>query len=544
MYYAHAGAGELHLRPILDLKKAEDVVVFSQISEATARLVKKYNGSLSGEHGDGRVRAPFIPLVLGEENYALFKRIKDQWDPHHLFNPGKIVDAAPMNTSLRYDVDQQTPEFDTILDFSATDGLLRMAEKCNGSGDCRKLPLSGGTMCPSYQASRNEKDTTRARANVLRSFLSKNTGPNPFDHKEIKEVLDLCLSCKACSSECPSNVDMASLKAEFLHQFYKTNTIPLRAKVFAYNSVLNQWASIFPNVSNLILSGKLTAPLLKRLLNIAPERSLPLLPKQSLRQWFLQQKSIANKPYIKQVYLFCDAFTNYHDAHIGIKAVQLLQRLNYDVKIIDHPESGRAALSKGLLKRAQMLARKNINIFSNLITEETPLIGIEPSAILSFRDEYLRLSSKENYIKVKELAKNSLLIDEFISNEFQAGNIRSDQFTHSSQKVLLHGHCHQKALASIQPTVWALSIPKNYSVEVIPSGCCGMAGSFGYEKEHYEMSVQVGEMVLFPAVRSESENTIISASGTSCRQQISDGTTREALHTIEILMGALVSFHE
>ena len=538
VYYAHAGAGELHLRPILDLKKEADIEAFFQISKASAELVKKYNGSLSGEHGDGRLRAPFIPLVVGQENYDLFKRIKDKWDPLHIFNPGKIIDAAPMNTSLRYQSGQETPDFDTILDFSSAGGMLRMAEKCNGSGDCRKLPLSGGTLCPSYQASRDEKNTTRARANTLRRFLTQNTAPNPFDHKEIREVLDLCLSCKACISECPSNVDMASLKAEFLHQYYTTNGVPLRAWFFANNNEMNQLGSIFPGLTNLILSSKWTSNLLKKSLQIAPKRSLPLLPKQSLRKWYKKQDFTRNQARQK-VYIFCDAFTNYHDAKIGIKAVQLLERLGYNVQIVDHPESGRAAISKGLLKKARAKAAQNVGIFAKLITEETPLIGVEPSALLSFRDEYPRLLAGENRKKALFIAKNALLIGEFITQEFEKGNIRKEQFHSEPKKVLLHGHCHQKALASIAPTVWALSIPKNYSVEVIPSGCCGMAGSFGYEKEHYEMSMQVGELVLFPAIRKADEQTILAASGTSCRQQILDGTKKKALHPVEILFDAL-----
>ena len=286
VYYAHAGAGEIHLRPILNLKKKEDVNDFYNISEASAKLVKKYNGSLSGEHGDGRVRATFIPLMVGEENYELFKRIKKTWDPNHIFNPNKIVDAPPMNTSLRYIPDQQPPDFQTVMSFDNAGGILRMAEKCNGSGDCRKLPLSGGTMCPSYQATRNEKDTTRARANTLRIFLTKNSAPNLFDHQEIKEVMDMCLSCKGCASDCPSNVDMASLKAEFLHQYYKTHGVPLRAKAFAYITRLNQLGSMFPTMTNWVLSGKLTGNFFKKILRVAPNRQLPLLQKETLRQWY------------------------------------------------------------------------------------------------------------------------------------------------------------------------------------------------------------------------------------------------------------------
>ena len=430
--------------------------------------------------------------------------------------------------------------FNTVLNFSDTEGILRMAEKCNGSGDCRKLPEAGGTMCPSYQATRNERDTTRGRANTLRKFLTKNEGENPFDHPEIKEVMDLCLSCKGCTSECPSNVDMSSLKAEFLHQYYKTNGIPLRAKAFANIARLNDFGSLFPSITNIFLKGKIPSALVKKILKVAPQRSLPALHKTTLRQWF---KKHAPKPIgktIKEVYLFCDEFTNYNDTPIGIKTIELLSHLGYQVKMIAHPESGRAAISKGLLKQAQGYAIENVNLFKNRITAEIPLLGIEPSAILSFRDEYPRLVTEKDKTIAQQLGQNTFLIEEFLAKEFQAGNIRSDQFTDASKQILLHGHCHQKALSSVDPSAWIMSIPENYAVDIIPSGCCGMAGSFGYEAEHYEVSMQVGNLVLFPAVKKAKKDMIIAAPGTSCRHQIMDGTGRKALHPVEVLYDALV----
>ncbi len=543
IYYAHAGAGEIHLRPILNLKTAAGNQQFREISLESAKLVKKYRGSLSGEHGDGRLRGEFIPMMVGEANYELFKRIKSAWDKDYIFNPNKIVNAPPMNTVMRYEPNKPTPTFETILDFSDTGGILQLAEKCNGSGDCRKLPLSGGTMCPSYMATRNEKETTRARANTLRTFLTESTNANPFNHKEIKEVMDLCISCKGCSSECPSNVDMSSLKAEFLHQYYQSNGVPLRAKAFANINRLNKLGSFAPSISNYFLNNKLPSGiLLKKILGIAPKRSLPKIQKISLRSWYKKNSSILkNKGKSKGlVYLFCDEFTNYNDTPIGIKSIQLLTRLGYEVKMIAHPESGRAALSKGLLPMAQKVAIENVDIFSSIISEDTPLIGIEPSAILSFRDEYPRLVAEKDRQKAKDLAKNVLLIDEFIAHEIKSGNITSDQFTKDHKQVLLHGHCHQKALSSVEHSAWLLGLPHNYSVEVIPSGCCGMAGSFGYEKEHYEVSMQIGELVLFPAIRQAKPDVIIAAPGTSCRHQITDGTGRKGLHPIEILYDALV----
>ena len=537
VYYAHAGAGELHLRPILDLKTAEDVKSFRAISEASARLVKKYNGSLSGEHGDGRVRAEFIPLVLGKQNYELLKRIKTTWDPNNIFNPGKIVDAAPMNEMLRYEQDVLPTKIDTVFNFEDTGGILTTVEKCNGSGDCRKLNFAGGTMCPSYRATRDEKDTTRGRANVLREFLTQNTKENPFNHPEIKTAMDLCLSCKGCKSECPSNIDMATLKSEFLHQYHKSNPIPLRSKLIANISKLNRLASKFPRMHNVLINQNW----LKSSLGIAKARSLPKLYKHTLRQWYIKHKDKFEKADAlkRQVYVFCDEYTNYYDVEIGIKAIELLNALGYLVKMVPHPESGRAFISKGFLKQAKKLATQNVSVFKDLISEEVPLLGIEPSTILSFRDEYPNLVEKEEKLMATVLSKNVFLIDEFLSNEIERGKIGASLFTSEEKVIILHGHCHQKALSSIDYTERLLTLPVNYKVEVLSTGCCGMAGSFGYEKEHFNLSMDIGNMVLFPSIKNTVKSKIIATPGTSCRNQIKDGTQRESFHPIEILYNAL-----
>ncbi|MFD0836402.1 FAD-binding and (Fe-S)-binding domain-containing protein [Mariniflexile aquimaris] len=539
IYYAHAGAGELHLRPILNLKKAEDVVLFRKITTDVAHLVKKYGGSMSGEHGDGIVRAEFIPFMIGDANYNILKRIKSAFDAHNILNPGKIVDAYPMDKSLRYVADRVEPEIETMLDFSRSQGILREAEKCNGSGDCRKLPEFGGTMCPSYRATRNEKDTTRARANALREFLTNSEKANKFDHKELKEVFDLCLSCKACASECPSSVDVASLKAEFLYHYQKENGVSLRTKLFAYNTSFNRLGSVFPKLSNFVFSNSFTSSILKNMFGIAKERTLPLISNKSLSKQFqsIKKQQVA-KPYIKTVYLFNDEFLNYLDTPIGVDAIQLLTTLNYQVKMIDNAESGRTFISKGLLEQAKKTADKNVSLFKDIITSETPLIGIEPSAILTFKDEYLRLA--DDRTSAESIAKHTFLIEEFIQQEIKLGNITSQQFTTEEKTIKFHGHCHQKSFSNQLSSFEVLNLPKNYKVTIIPSGCCGMAGSFGYEKEHYEVSMQVGEQTLFPAVRATLADTIISANGTSCRHQIKDGTQRDAKHPITILREALV----
>lgn len=539
IYYAHAGAGELHLRPILNLKKGEDVVLFRKITTDVAHLVKKYKGSMSGEHGDGIVRSEFIPLMIGEENYQILKQIKTVFDADNIFNPGKIVDAIPMDQDLRYKIDRVEPEIETLLDFSKSQGILREAEKCNGSGDCRKLPEFGGTMCPSYRATRNEKDTTRARANALREFLTNSDKENKFNHKELKDVFDLCLSCKACASECPSSVDVASLKAEFQYQYQKENGVSLRTKLFAYNNKLNQFGSKLPKLTNFVFSNRLTSSLLKKSLGVAKERSLPLISTKSLSKYInSSDNEVFENKILNSVILFNDEFTNHLDTQIGIDAIALLKALNYNVKVIDNVESGRSFLSKGLLKQAKELANKNVAIFKNKVSKETPLIGIEPSAILTFKDEYLKLA--DDKISAEALSKNTFLIEEFIQQEIALGNIKPEQFTLEAKTIKFHGHCHQKAMSNQLSSFSVLNLPKNYTVTIIPSGCCGMAGSFGYEKEHYEVSMQIGEQTLFPAVRKASNDTLIAANGTSCRHQIKDGTNREAKHPITILREALV----
>lgn len=541
VHYAHAGSGEIHLRPIINLKTVEGNRLFRVIAEEIATLVKKYNGSLSGEHGDGRLRGEFIEQMVGKKNYQLLKEVKYAWDPRNIFNPGKIVDTPPMDTMLRYKPGQQTPAFQTFFRYYNQD-VLQHVEQCNGSGDCRKSHLAGGTMCPSYMATRNEKDTTRARANILRTFLTNSEQLNRFDHKEIKEVMDLCLSCKGCKSECPSNVDMAKLKAEFLQHYYDANGVPFRSRLIANFSKTAKLGALAPGAYNFFMTNKVVSKVVKKATGFAIERSMPTIYHITLKKWFDKRSysfdnQIADK---KKVYFFCDEFTNYQDTEIGIKAILLLERLGYEVIIPEHVESGRAQLSKGLLRDAKKIARQNVNLLKNVITADTPLVGVEPSAILTFRDEYVDLVDDEQLTEAKKLAANVYLIDEFLAQQIKKGNIHKEQFTKESKQIKLHGHCQQKAWSALSATQELLSFPEHYKVETIPSGCCGMAGSFGYEKEHYEISMQIGELVLLPTVRNQPDHVIIAAPGTSCRHQIKDGTGRKALHPVEVLYDALI----
>jgi FAD/FMN-containing dehydrogenase/Fe-S oxidoreductase len=538
-YYAHAGAGELHVEPMINLKTSEGKQKFRDVLADTAKLVKKYNGALSGEHGDGRLRGEFIPFMMGEEVYEMFRQVKRIWDPKGIFNANKIVDTPPMNEFLRYNADEAAPAIPTHFDFSRQEGMLRMAEKCSGSGDCRKTELTGGTMCPSYMATRSERDTTRARANMLRRYLTEDTRKTTSPEM-VKEVLDLCLSCKGCKSECPSSVDVGKMKAEFTQQYYEQFGVPRRSKLIANFSKQMKLASMAPWAFNGIFGNAALRKIANKMVGFHPDRSMPHLDSVTLKSWYTKRTSPSPKPHARKVYLFCDEFTNYNDAEIGKKAVQLLEKLGYEVIIPKHVESGRSYLSKGFVKEAKNLAIQNVNLFKDLITDDAPLIGIEPSAILSFRDEYIDLVPEELRESAALISRNALLFEEFIARETDAKRINRTSFRTDKRLIKLHGHCHQKALSTLTASKKALSLPENYQVQLIPSGCCGMAGSFGYEEEHYEVSMKIGELVLFPTVRQQPEEVIIAAPGTSCRHQIKDGTGRVSLHPVEILWEALL----
>ena len=582
-YSAHAGAGELHVLPLINLKSSDGRAKFRALLADTAALVKKYGGALSGEHGDGRLRGEFIPFMLGEANYRLCQDVKKLWDPQAIFNPGKVVNSPPMNEFLRYEADQKTPQPITVFDFSNDGGLLELAEKCSGSGDCRKTHLSGGTMCPSYMATRSERDTTRARANILRHFYTNQAQPDRHDFAEVKTVMDLCLSCKACQSECPSSVDMTRMKAEFTQQLYDRQGVPLRARLVGNFTKLMGLASLIPWAYNAIYNTPALRRLANRVVGFHPERTMPGLDRTTLKRWFSatkrvisvvppktvqnmkshqvsqQQSSVedGNRPAERMrvvtyeqdgvtklrlaptVLLFCDEFTNYNDVEVGQKATLLLERLGYTVSIPYHVESGRTYLSKGLVKDAQEIAISNVLALRELVSEETPLVGLEPSAILTFRDEYPDLVPPELKADARRIAQHTFLFEEWLALEVQAGRVSSASFTTETRTVKIHGHCHQKAISTMEPVKQVLGLPKNYTVELIPSGCCGMAGAFGYEAEHYDLSMQIGELVLLPAVRQAAPDVLISAAGTSCRHQIKDGTGRKAQHPAEILFNAL-----
>jgi len=396
-------------------------------------------------------------------------------------------------------------------------------------------------MCPSYMATKDENHSTRARANILREFLTHSPKQNPFDHKEIYDVMELCLSCKGCKSECPSNVDITKYKAEFLQHYYDAHSIPLRTKMIAHITKINRIGVVFPSLFNFFISNKFFSGTIKKILGFAPERSIPALYKITLRTWFKKFATERDESKLTKgkVFLFADEFTEYNDTETGIKAVKLLTRLGYRVELPQHTVSGRTYLSKGLLREAKKIANKNVEMLKDFVNDSSPLLGIEPSGILAFRDEYPELVDEDLKEASLKLASCSFMIDEFISSEFEKGNISKELFTKENKEIKLHGHCHQKSLASVEPTKRMLEIPANYEVDEIKSGCCGMAGAFGYEKEHYEISMKIGELKLFPEIRKIESETIIAAPGTSCRHQIFDGTGRKAYHPVEILFDAL-----
>lgn len=555
VYYGHISTGELHLRPIINIKSEGGKRKFREVAEETAKLVRKHKGSLSGEHGDGRLRGEFIPLLYGDECYQLMRDVKRCWDPEGVFNVGKITDTPKMDEWLRFQVGQayavgqmmEQTYFNWKAAFdeckvegacgvkSQTHALMCSIEQCNGAGDCRKSNLMGGTLCPAFKVSeRDELMTTRARANILREILTNGIDGKVLDCPELEEVLHSCLACKGCKGECPSNVDMTRIRAEILQQIYDQEGTPFRSWMVARMADVERLGAIVPAFYNFAATWKPSASLIKKLVDFAPERAIPTISNKKIKT--------SDRPSDKKVYFFLDEFTRHQEPELAETLANMLEKLGYQVLIPKLGESGRAAISKGCLKLAKKQAVRNVNIAKDFVTDETPLIGLEPSCILSFRDEYPDLVPVEMRPVAQRLAKNCLLYDEFFMREVAKGNITSEMFRNDVCEIWLHGHCHQKALVGIEKTAAMLRLLKGAKVHVIPSSCCGMAGSFGYEKEHYKTSIAIGEMVLFPAVRKAMANadakenpTFIAAPGTSCRQQILDGTGVKAVHPIVIM---------
>ena len=548
VFYAHASVGELHLRPVIDLHTQEGIQKMKAMAEEIAELVSKYRGSLSGEHGDGRARAPYIEKVLGPEMMKLLQQVKEIWDPGYRFNPGKIVRAKPIDEDLRYSDAYRIPDIDAVFKWRREGSFGDALELCNGAGVCRKLAESGGTMCPSYMATREEKDSTRGRANLFRQLFSgKEAGA--FSSEELRDALDLCLSCKACKSECPANVDMARMKAEFMQGWHEENGISAAERFFGQAAKLYPLAAQWPSVSNRLLRSRVGKALLKHLLNVHPQRDLPAFARQRFREWFRENRSerasrgrsFDTRPTAnsaagrnkKQVALLADIFTDYHDPGIGKSAVKVLESLGYEVVLPEIAELGRTQLSKGLVTEAKKLAEANIDKLYEYSSRNIPIVGLEPSEILTLRDEYPDLCEDERLEMARSIAGQAYQFEEFV---VQA---EGDLPTHRPlPKVWVHGHCHAKSLVGMEPTMEALA-RAGYEAEELKTGCCGMAGSFGYERDHYEVSMEIGELVLFPSVRELPDDALICAPGFSCRHQIRDGTGRGARHPADLLAEAI-----
>lgn len=546
VYYAHASVGELHMRPELDLKNPDDIQKASSIMIAITDLVKKYQGALSGEHGDGRLRSPYLERVFGPEVYGLHRDVKDAFDPRRIFNPGNIVDPAPMEQDWRYGHDYANREVDTEFGWTDAGGFQRAVEACNGTGVCRRHHTAGGTMCPSFMATHEERETTRGRANLFRRMIQQ--GPDAlWSSTELHDALDLCLSCKGCKSDCPASVDMARMKAEFGQKWMDRNGTPLAYWMFANVTELGAIPQAVPGgswVANAVQRARPTRGLLNRLLKLAPKRSMPAFSARSAHaQLGRAEHPAKTATEFGRVVLYVDEFTDRFDAEVAVAAVELLTEGGWRVLTPRLGPSGRALLSKGFVRRARSAIEHNLVAIERILDggPVEAIVGIEPSAVLTLADEARDLPRDPAMrARAARIAPMVGLVEDFIATQAAAGRFAA-RFTEAARRVVLHGHCHQKALVGTKGMAAALSLPTNYSVDTLPTGCCGMAGSFGYEAEHYDVSMQVGELVLFPAVRRAASDTLVAAPGTSCRHQIHDGTGRSAVHPIVVLRDALAS---
>ena len=533
-YYGHTSVGLLHLRPLINLKDNAEIKKMAAIAEEVSDLVLEYGGAMSGEHGDGLARSQWIPKFFGEKLYGAFVEVKRLFDPENRMNPGKIVHALPFTQNLRFDGSYKTPEIPTIMDFSSDGGFARAVELCNGVGACRKRD---GTMCPSYQATMEEEHSTRGRANALREVITNGIPGEDLGSERLYEVLDLCLSCKGCKAECPSSVDMAKIKAEVLQAYYDKNGVPLRVRMMGRIARINRLSAPVAPIVNWTLENRFVRSLLDRFLGIDKRRRLPPLVTPTFEDWFEARPAARSADTARGKVLFLnDTFTNFNYPEIGKAAVKVLEAAGFEVGLAETGCCGRPMISHGLLREGQKLAEENISRLSPAIEAGLPIIGVEPSCLLTFRDEYPDLVAGD---APKRLAENSYMLEEFLQSLHDKGELDLKFKSPKQQKALFHGHCHQKALVGTGPSLGVLGMIPDLEVTQIPSGCCGMAGSFGYEKEHFDISLAIGETKLFPALRAGAEDATTIANGVSCRQQISAGVGKKALHIAEVLADAL-----
>jgi len=523
--YGHVGSGCMHIRPYIDLRDPKELSLMDQMMHDVSDMVLEHGGAMSGEHGDGIIRSWLHPKMFGEKVYQAFVDVKAAFDPENLMNPGKIVHPADHLKNLRLSPESRLREPETFLDFSKEGGFALAVDMCNGNGLCRKKE---GVMCPSFQADNDEYHTTRARAQALRAVVHGHLHVNNFTNKDVYDVLDLCISCKGCKTECPSQVDMAKMKAEFLYQYQEAHGYPLRSRLFGYIGRINQLLSPFAGVFN-TLSATRFGKKIQQWCGIAPERSLPRLAKERFSSWFAayKQPEEAKTP----VVLFNDTFNEFNHPEIGQAAVKILNLLGFRVIVPTWHCCGRPLISKGMLKQAKKQAQSLVESLFFYADQEIPIIGLEPSCLLTLKDDFHDLI---NSSALEKVSGKCLTFDEFLAQLVSKG-LFNLPFSKSARIVKVHGHCHQKALVGMSPTLSVLRAVPGFEVSEIPSGCCGMAGSFGYEKEHYDFSMKIGNAALFPAVNAAPEDALIVADGTSCRSQIADGTHRKAKHLAEAL---------
>ncbi|MEM7129496.1 MAG: FAD-linked oxidase C-terminal domain-containing protein [Chloroflexota bacterium] len=532
-FYAHASVGLLHIRPVVDMKTALGVERFEAIANEVSDLVLEYGGALSGEHGDGLVRAPFQEKIFGPELYQAFCQIKAAFDPQNLFNPGKIVHAPALTSNLRFGPEYETPEVPTAFDFSDFGGVLRAAEQCSGVGACRKTLT--GTMCPSYMATHNEKDSTRGRANALRLALTGQLEAAGLADEELRPVMELCLECKACKSECPTGVDMARLKSEFLHQYRQAHGTTFKDRLMSRMDWISKGGSWLAPLSNWMLSTPVASWLNEKGLGFDRRRSLPAFARRSfLSQWKQYQvtnESLANEPSPKQVSgnqtevaLFADTFNNYYEPEHLMSAASLIEILGGQVSVAPQVCCGRPLISKGFLEEAASQAAETAQALLPLAKKGIPILFCEPSCYSAVVDDHPKLLRGQQQVDAQTVASACHLVEEWaVQQPVQQSAVA---IRPGPKKLLVHGHCHQKALVGVDAMVQLLSAIPDCEVTVLDSGCCGMAGSFGYE--YYEISQKIGERRLLPAVREMGEEEVVVAPGFSCRQQIKHFTGTDA----------------
>jgi Fe-S oxidoreductase len=548
-FYGHASVGCLHIRPLLNLKDPEDVRTMRRIAEEVTDLVLEFGGSLSGEHGDGLARSEWNRKLFGETVYQAFRHVKHLFDPKNLLNPGKVVDAAPMTESLRYGPKYKPIELPTLFDYSRQEGFVRAVELCNGSGVCRKK--QGGTMCPSFRATCDEKDSTRGRANALRLAVAGEQPLVDLRSRWLYDVMDLCLMCKGCKAECPSNVDLAKLKAEFLEIYYTHHLRPVGHWLMAGIHRFNRLAAPMAPVVNWVQQRRLVRWLLEKLGGIDRRRSLPVVHADHFRRWFRDRKSrtdfqsvlppertdwksVRQSGVKGRVVLLDDCFTTFNEPEIGQAAVRVLERAGYTVELAGLNCCCRPMLSKGYLRQSRRLIQAQVPRLAERVADGTPILGLEPSCLLTLADEWPELVPGPDTRRVAAAAE---LADAWLARQVEAGRCEL-KLTPRPGKHLLHGHCHQKALRGVGGTAAVLRLIPELEVNVLDAGCCGMAGSFGFEKEHYDLSVKIAGLALLPALRAEPGAEVV-APGTSCRHQIKDLDGRRALHPLEVLASAL-----